>query len=403
VAGPLVVVAGALANKPANGGEAWVRLSWVRGLERLGCRVALVEQIAGAGCTDAARRPAPFADSANRAWFAEVTARFGLAGRAGLLCDTGEGEGLTRHEVADLAAGADLLVNISGHLADPGLFGAFRRRAYVDIDPGFTQFWHAAGQNGARLAGHHRYFTIGERIGDFGCPIPAREFRWRPTRQPVVLDDWPATTGHHPALPVRSAAGGAGSPADARFTTVATWRGPFGPVETDRRRFGLKVHEFRKFLSLPGLVPGAHFEAALAIHPEERPDLDLLDDGGWVVADPTQVAGTPDAFRHYVAGSAAEFSVAQGIYVETRSGWFSDRTTRYLASGRPALVQDTGFSDVIPVGKGLVAFSTLEEAAAGARSILADYHSHAAAARLLAESYFDSDLILTRFLEDCDL
>jgi hypothetical protein len=395
MAGPLVVVAGALANKPANGGEAWVRLSWVRGLERLGCRVALVEQIAEASCTDPARRPAPFAVSANRAWFAEVTARFGLAGRAGLLCDNGEGEGLTRAEIADLAAGADLLVNISGHLADPGIFGAFRRRAYVDIDPGFTQFWHAAGQNGARLAGHHRYFTIGERIGDFGCPIPAWEFAWRPIRQPVVLDDWPASE-HHPA-------GGTATPAATRFTTVASWRGPFGPVETDRRRFGLKVHEFRKFLPLPGLVPGARFEAALAIHPEERPDLALLDDGGWALADPTRVAGTPDAFRDYVSGSAAEFSAAQGIYVETRSGWFSDRTTRYLASGRPALVQDTGFSEIIPVGKGLVAFSTLEEAAAGARSILADYDCHAAAARLLAESYFDSDLVLTRFLEDCDL
>jgi hypothetical protein len=388
-AGPLVVVAGALANKPANGGEAWVRLSWVRGLERLGCRVALVEEIADASCTDATRRSAPFAASANRAWFAAMTARFGLVGRAGLMCDNGEGEGLTRAEVGDLATEADLLVNISGHLADPGLFGAFRRRAYVDIDPGFTQFWHAAGQNGARLAGHHRYFTIGERIGDFGCPIPAWEFPWRPIRQPVVLDDWPATD-HDPAD-------------GARFTTVATWRGPFGPVETDRRRFGLKVHEFRKFLSLPGLVPEARFEAALAIHPEERSDLALLDDGGWVLADPTQVAGTPDTFRDYIAGSAAEFSVAQGIYVETRSGWFSDRTARYLASGRPALVQDTGFSEIIPAGKGLVAFSTPEEAAAGARSILADYDCHAAAARLLAESYFDSDLVLTRFLEECDL
>jgi hypothetical protein len=89
--------------------------------------------------------------------------------------------------------------------------------------------------------------------------------------------------------------------------------------------------------------------------------------------------------------------------VETRSGWFSDRTTRYLASGRPALVQDTGFSELIPSDKGLVAFSTLEEAAAGARSILADYDAHCAAARAVADSYFDSDLVLRRFLENCDL
>lgn len=391
MAGPLVVVAGALANKPANGGEAWVRLSWIQGLERLGCRVVLVEEIAQAHCTDTARRPAAFPDSANRAWFCDVVARFGLNGRAALLCDNGDGAGLTRPDVADLAAEADLLVNISGHLSDPALFAAFRRRAFVDIDPGFTQFWHAAGQ-GARLSGHHRYFTIGERIGRAGCPIPVGEFRWQPTRQPVVLDAWP------PAV-----YDGMTGAAAARFTTIANWRGPFGPVETDRRRFGLKVHEFRKFLTLPGLVPGARFEAALAIHPDERPDLDQLDACGWALADPVAVAGTPDAFRRYVAGSTAEFSAAQGIYVETRSGWFSDRTTRYLASGRPALVQDTGFSELIPADKGLTAFSTLEEARSGARSILADYEAHCAAARAVAESYFDSDVVLTPFLEHCEL
>ena len=113
------------------------------------------------------------------------------------------------------------------------------------------------------------------------------------------------------------------------------------------------------------------------------------------------MAGTPDAFRSYVRGSAAEFSVAQGLYVETRSGWFSDRTTRYLACGRPALVQDTGFADRLPVGKGLVTFTNVAEAVAGAEAILADYDGHAAAARAVAESHFDSDLVLATFLEEC--
>jgi hypothetical protein len=318
-----------------------------------------------------------------------VTAQFGLSGRSALLCDTGEGEGIALADLRDLAAGGALLVNISGNLAEPSLRDLFARRAYVDIDPGFTQFWHAQGNRGARLAGHDRYFTIGEKICRPDCLIPPGDFAWRPTRQPVVLEDWPLCPLAAP-----------GGPA-ARFTTVATWRGPYGPVEHDQRRFGLKVHEFRHYVSLPRLVP-ASFEAALAIHPTEVADLNLLAENGWHLVDPTAVAGTPAGFRAYVVASAAEFSVAQEMYVASRSGWFSDRTTRYLATGRPALVQDTGL-DHLPVGKGLVTFRTLDEAVAGAEAILDDYPGHARAAREVAESCFDSDLVLAEFLEACDL
>jgi hypothetical protein len=383
-----VVVAGALANKPANGGEAWVRMSWVRGLERLGCDVTFVEQIEGGFCTDDEGRPAPLASSANLRWFREVTGAFGLGAKAMLLSDTGEADGIPLREMLDVAVAADLLVNISGHLSHEKLKGVFRNRAYVDIDPGFTQFWHDDGNRAARLAGHERYFTIGENIGSSDCPIPTGGLVWTPTRQPVVLADWPVV-----APPLAD---------DPWFTTVATWRGPFGPIERDRRRFGLKAHEFRKYVTMPQLVP-AQFGAALAIHPCEQSDIELLHHHGWHLADPRSAAGTPEEFRRFVVASGAEFSVAQGIYVETVSGWFSDRTTRYLATGRPALVQDTGFSRRIPSGKGLVAFSTLAEAVQGARAILDDYDAHATAARGVAEAYFDSDVILERFLDQCEV
>ena len=115
------------------------------------------------------------------------------------------------------------------------------------------------------------------------------------------------------------------------------------------------------------------------------------------------MAGDPDAFRAYVQGSGAEFSVAQGIYVETHSGWFSDRTTSYLASGRPVLVQDTGFGRTLPVGEGLLAFRTLDEAIAGAADIGRRYGEHCAAARRIAEKHFDSDRVLTRFCEQAGI
>jgi len=163
--------------------------------------------------------------------------------------------------------------------------------------------------------------------------------------------------------------------------------------------YGLKAHEFRKVAPLPERVP-QFFEVALDIHPADEQDRALLQRHGWQFVDPMHAAASPDSFRKYVQGSGAEFSVAQGIYVDTNSGWFSDRTVRYLASGKPVLVQDTGFSRNLPVGEGLLSFRTLEEAEAGATEIARNYEHHCRAARALAEEYLDSDRVLARLLDD---
>jgi hypothetical protein len=366
-----VVVAGALGNKPGQAGEAWVKLSWVRGLQRLGFDVWFVEQLAESLPDDFPAAP----------WFRAVTERFGLANRAVLLQ---RGESIVGPPAEDLLAVAPEadLVNISGHLTFPRLFGAFRRRVMVDIDPGFTQFWHDEGLEGANVEGHDIYFTIGERIGCDDCPIPTAGIDWRPVRQPVVLEDWPLAEVKE----------------GDRFTTIATWRGPFGPVEHGGRKYGLKVHEFRKFVELPQRSPH-RFEIALDYHAADAADVDALRGHGWAIVDPRVVAGDPDAMRAYVQGSSAEFSAAQGMYVDTACGWFSDRSVRYLATGRPVLVQDTGFSHTLPVGEGLLAFRTMEEAVAGAVEIASRYSEHSAAAREIAAQYFDAQRILSRFCE----
>jgi hypothetical protein len=367
-----VVVAGALANKAGSAGEAWVRLSWIRGFERLGLDVRFVEELA----------PSVAADPAGPRWFDAVTRRFGLADRATLLS---EGEAIAGPPFADVLAfaGEATLVNISGHLTLEPLFGAFRSRIMIDIDPGFTQFWHEAGIPGANVAGHDLHFTIGERIGMADCPIPTAGIEWRHVRPPVLLDDWPVVDSGEPD----------------RFTTIANWRGPFGPVEHGGRTYGLKVHEFRKFIDLPRRTPH-RFEVALSIDPADEADLIALRDHGWAIADPGVVVADPDDFRAYVQSSGAEFSVAQGMYVDTACGWFSDRTTRYLAAGKPALVQDTGFSRSLPIGDGLVAFRTLDEAVAGAADILARYEVHSAAARRTAEQHFAAERVLARFCDE---
>jgi hypothetical protein len=170
-------------------------------------------------------------------------------------------------------------------------------------------------------------------------------------------------------------------------------------VQYGSKTFGSKVHEFRKVIEMPERVPQT-IEIALDIHPAEEKDLHLLHRYGWRLVDPRITVPDPDALRRYVQGSGAEFSVAQEVYTQTRSGWFSDRTVRYLASGKPALVQDTGFCRNYPVGEGLLAFSTLEEAVAGAGRIARDYEEHYRGARALAEEYFDSDKVLGRFVEE---
>jgi hypothetical protein len=383
----IIMVSGAIANKYRHGGAAWTRLSWMLGFKKLGFNVYFVEQIGRAACVDASGAIAAFEQSVNLAYFKQITEQFGLSGSAALIYENGEQiHGMTYAELLDLAEAADLLVNISGHLSLEALMRRPRRKAYIDLDPGFTQFWHAAGNAGPRLAGHDFYFTVGENIGTPPCPIPTAGIRWRPTRQPVVLEQWQATyEGDH-----------------GRFTTVASWRGPYGPVQHGRHTYGLKVHQWRKFVELPERARQT-FEIALDIHPADEKDVTLLRDHGWRIVDPQAAAHGPAAFRRYVQTSGAEFSVAQGIYVETESGWFSDRTVRYLACGKPALVQDTGFSRNYPAGEGLVPFRTLEQAIDGASRIVGDYAKHCRAARTLAEAYFDSDKVLGRLLEEVGL
>jgi hypothetical protein len=379
---PRIVVSGALANRPHNGGGAWVRLNWILSLQRLGFDVFFLEEIGRDVCVDPSGTVVDLADSINLAFFRHVTEMFGLSSCSALVYECGQQVyGPAFRSLLERAEATELLINLSGHLTQPALLDRFRCKAYIDLDPGFTQLWHAQGNPGARLAGHDFYFTVGANIGQPDCPIPTGGFSWQPIRPPVVLDQWPVTA----------------APADGKFTTVATWRGPFGPLDFAGKTLGLKVQEFRKFIELPERVRQS-FEIALRIHPAEEKDQRGLRSHGWHLVDPSVVAADPVAFRRYLQGSLAEFSAAQGVYVETQSGWFSDRTAAYLASGRPALIQDTGLGRTYPVGEGLIPFRTFNQAVAGAERIAGDYERHSRAARRLAETYFDSDGVLRELL-----
>jgi hypothetical protein len=358
-----------VAGDPGQGGAAWAVLQYVLGLRQLGHDVVLVE-------------PAPLAPSV-REGFAAVAQRFGLAGDAALV-DPADGAtaGLTRRALLDRVAGADLLLNVSGMLADEELLDAMGTRVFLDLDPGFTQLWHAAEGVDMGFDRHDRFVTIGRRIGSDGCSVPTCGRDWLTTPQPVVLEHWPV----------------AGQVVHDALTTVGHWRA-YGSIDHDGVHYGQKAHAMRPLFGLPGRVPGVRFAPALAIHPAEAPDLEALDAEGWDLLDPGAVAATPDAYAGFVRGSWAELGVAKSGYVAARCGWFSDRSLCYLASGRPVLAQDTGWTADLPSGDGLLAFGTVDEAAAGVEALRADYPRHRRAARAIAEEHFASDRVLGRLVE----
>jgi hypothetical protein len=186
--------------------------------------------------------------------------------------------------------------------------------------------------------------------------------------------------------------------AAAPWTTVGNWRG-YGSIQYQGRHFGQKAHSLRRYMAVPRRT-SERIVLALSIHPEETDDLSALKDNGWGLIDPAVVAATPDDYRAFIHASKAEFGVAKSGYVVSRSGWFSDRSVCYLASGRPVLAEDTGFSGTVPAGCGLMTFSTPDEAIAGIEAISRNYDGHCKAARELAESYFDSKSVLSRVIDE---
>jgi hypothetical protein len=197
----------------------------------------------------------------------------------------------------------------------------------------------------------------------------------------VVLEHWPlAEATEHRGL-----------------TTVGHWRS-YGSIHHEGVHYGQKAHSLRPLIDLPRRT-SARFELALAIHPDEEADLAALEQGGWTILDPARVAGSPDDYHRFVQGSWAEFGLAKLGYAVSGSGWFSDRSACYLASGRPVIAQDTGFARRLPVGVGLFAFESADDVVDAIDALARDYERHREAAHELAVEHLDSDRVLSVLLE----
>jgi hypothetical protein len=379
-----IILAGAIAQKPSHGGHTWVFLQYLLGFKRMGFDVLLIDRLDEKQMVNSGGQPCPPSESIGYLFLKNCLASFGLDDCFSILIGKDQTLGLNRADLLERIKQSTLLLDVMGFLRDPELLNAAPLSAFLDIDPGFAQMWKETGLADS-LSGHDAYITVGRNVGKEDCLVPCCGFNWITIAPPVVLEQW---------LPHAQPTG--------PITSVATWRGTYGTVTYQGKTFGLRVPEFRKFFDLPRraskIIPP--FELALDIHPDETKDLNALHQGGWILKDPKTVAGDTRSYRSHIQNSSAEFCVAKNMYVQARTGWFSDRSAVYLATGKPVLAQETGWSQYYPHDAGLLPFSTLAEAGAAVDAVFSDYSRHSRAAVDIARDYFDSDRVLSGLLKD---
>jgi hypothetical protein len=380
-----IVVLGMASRHPVAG-MVWLTMQYLIGLERLGYEAYYVEAHGASPKMfmsiddDGAALASAFVDGMMR--------RFDLGDRWAFHARHSDGRyyGMSELQVNSLYQSATLLLNLHGGTHPLPEHVATGRLVYLGTDPVNREIeLHQQQQETIELLEQHSIlFTWAENYGQPDCGIPVSErFRFIPTRQPVVIDLWESTPPE---------------PSNA-FTTIAGWQQLWRDVVLNGELYRWsKSFEFMKFVDLPSRTSQA-LELALAGCNDT--DRRVLEEHGWRIRDAAEVSDDVDTYRAYIARSRAEFTVAKDQNVRLRSGWFSDRSATYLAAGRPVVTQDTGFGNVLPTGRGLFGFSTLDEAVAAVETINADYEQHSRAAGELARAYFDSDLVLTRLLKDC--
>ncbi len=350
-------------------------LQWLAGLKILGHDVLFVN------FTNEQR---PSILKRARIYFEQLVTSWWDPSRAALLAETPltSLSGLSLEEVRLFARRAEALltVAISGEREPPEIFRKIRPRLLIDQDPGYTHLWAGLVGDAASIFGaHDLYFTVGGNIGTGRCRVPTFGRDWITTWNPIIPEWW--------ELPQ--------APSDAVFTTIADWWGQ-EYLEFEGQILGPKREEFLRFITIPYSV-GERIDLALDIPPNDL-DIERLKTHGWGIRSPALVE-SPESYREWIASSPGEFSCAKGVYVGTHSGWFSDRSACYLAAGRPVIMQDTGFSEVLPTGRGLIAVTTPDEAVAALRAVRRDYAQHSNAARAIARKFFSPTATLSFLLQ----
>ena len=377
-----IIVLGVIVRYPL-GGMAWHYLQYVMGLARLGHDVYFVED---SDDYPSCYHPDTYVLNTDPSYglrFAGDTFnKVGLGDRwAYYDAHTKRWLGPAATPIDDLCASADVVLNVSAVNPLRPWLTNIPVRAFVDTDPGFTQVRHLTDPPKRKLALQHTAFlTFGENIAAGRSTIPDDGLPWQSTRQPIVLDAWPVTA----------------SPADGRFTTVMQWDSDEPPEYYNSTRYRTKRATFMAYIELPERMEQI-FELAIERLPTEIAP--MLRERGWALRDPYEPTHTPWTYQRYIQESKGEFTPAKHGYVVSRSGWFSERSAAYLASARPVVTQETGFSDWLPTGAGILSFSNLDEAQAAIDDVNRRYDFHCTEARRIAADYFDSDKVLPQLIE----
>jgi hypothetical protein len=373
-------------------GIAWQAAHYLVALEKLGYEAWYVED-SGANPYDPRAESVVMNCEYNLACLRRAMERLGFGERWAYHCGVDDTyHGLTGEAIARLYGEADALVNLCGshrleerHLKCPV-------RILIDTDPGYQQINYAKGDRAERayIDAHTHFFTYGANIGRPDCPIPLSGVAWRPTRPPVDMDLWPEPPPEDP---------GAGPEC---FTSIASWDNRGKDIEFEGSTYLWSKHvNFLKFLNIPESRQDTCFR--MAILPPNDQVRGEVEGAGWRLVDPRPISADLDSYRQFIAGSRGEFTVAKDIYVRTRSGWFSDRSVCYLASGRPVITMRTGFDHLYPTGDGLFDYATHDEALAGIDAIASDYRRHSRAARAVAHECFSGERVVGALLSEIGL
>lgn len=379
------IILGAYMVRYPLGGVLSSSLQWIAGFQQLGHEIYVVEKSGYPNsCYDPSRDVMSDDCTFGTAALNSLLGRFGLQDRWCYVDADETYHGLSRDQIEKVFSTADLFVDRGTHGAWLDEASRSGLTALIDGEPGKTQMKMANRLDGGEiLTEYDAYFTVGRNIGTPNSTAPTAGLNWRPLYHPVVLD-------LYPPMPAPSN--------NAAYTTVMNWQS-HEPVTWNGVTYGQKDVEFARFMALPSLS-NAPLEIALA---GAAAPVQILRETGWSVRDAHKVTETFDSYRKYIQDSRGEFSVCKHVFAATNTGWFSDRSAAYLASGRPVIMEETGFSAHLPCGEGLFAFRTPEEAAAAIAEIEADYAPHSAAARAIAEEHLDARVVLGGFLRELGL
>lgn len=376
-----IIVLGYIIRGPL-GGLAWHHLQYVMGFARLGHDVYFVEDSNDyESCYDPISNTTTTDPSYGLAFADQIFTKVNLADRWCYYdAHSSKWMGPCSNKIHDICKSVDIILNMGGKSILRPWFKNIPIRIIIDTDPVFTQIRFLKNNDYMEQAHEHTVFlSFGENIFKENCLITDDGFPWKPTRQPVVLDAWAVTAGKK----------------EGKFTTVMQWDS-YPAQEYQEKYYGMKSESFGDYFDLPNKVK-ADFELALGSASAPR---DTLKSKGWHIVNPLNVTKDPWTYQEYIQSSKAEFTVAKHGYVVTNSGWFSERSAAYLASGRPVVVQDTGFSQWLPTGEGVLTFRNINEAIAAIEEVNSRYEYHCKKAREIAEEYFKAEKVLSKMMDE---